>query len=237
LAAIAHPIDGVPFLPALAGQSGYGRSFVYSEVSGTPFGQGYTVRTPNHRLVRYTLIQPQHQEFFNLVADPLQQSNVLASPLNWASQIYFDDLMNKVGTIRDDGWAELYATGCGGSAGVPFLRTQTQPRIGTLFHTAVESVPANATGVLTVYGMSRTSSGGTALPFDLGALGMPGCQIVVRPDLTVVQQPDGVSPGLLIPNLPALFGTEFYVQAVVGEPGVNALGLIWSRGLRCIVGR
>ncbi len=237
LAAIAHPIDGVPFLPALAGQSGYGRSFVYSEVSGTPFGQGYTVRTPNHRLVRYTLIQPQHQEFFNLVADPLQQSNVLASPLNWASQIYFDDLMNKVGTIRDDGWAELYATGCGGTAGVPFLRTQTQPRIGTLFHTAVESVPANATGVLTVYGMSRTSSGGTALPFDLGALGMPGCQIVVRPDLTVVQQPDGVSPGLLIPNLPALFGTEFYVQAVVGEPGVNALGLIWSRGLRCIVGR
>jgi arylsulfatase A-like enzyme len=237
LAAVAQPIDGVTFLPALAGQSGYGRPFVYSEVSGTPLGQGYTVRTPQHRLVRYTLIQPQRQELYALANDPLQQTDLLAAPLSPPAQAQFDNLMNLVESVRDDGWAELYGTGCGGSAGVPFYRTQTQPRIGQHFHTAVMSAPANATGMLTVIGMSRTSSGGAPLPYDLGGLGMPGCQLAVSTDLLLLHGWDGVSQGLPIPNQPSLYKTEFYAQGVVGEPGTNALDLIWTRSLRCVIGR
>jgi arylsulfatase A-like enzyme len=237
LAPIALPLDGQSFLPALAGQSGYGRPFVYSEVSGTYLGQGYTVRTPTHRLIRYMLIQPQHQEFYHCAADPLATNNLLAAQLSGSSQLYFDDLMAKVETIRDDGWAELFGTGCAGSIGVPFLRAQSQPRIGTPYYSAVQGLPANVTGVLTVVGLSRTAINGTPLPFDLGVAGMPGCQLGVSIDYTIVHGPDAVSGPLMIPNIPSLQNIEFYVQGVVGEPGTNALNTIWTRPLRCIIGR
>lgn len=237
LAAVAQPLDGQSFLPALAGASGYGRPFVYSEITGTPLGAGYTLRTPTHRLVRYMLVQPQRQEFFDLGTDPMQYADLLAQPLAPTSRGMFDLLMAVLETIRDDGWAELYGDGCAGSAGVPFLRTQTQPRIGMPFHSAVLSVPSNATGVLSVIGMSRTAHAGTPLPCDLGAAGMPGCQLLTSIDITLAHGANGISPPLAIPNLPALYQTEFFVQGVVGEVGANPTGLIWSRGLRCVIGR
>jgi hypothetical protein len=75
------------------------------------------------------------------------------------------------------------------------------------------------------------------LPFDLGSMGMPGCNIAVSPDATLIHGWDNVSQGLLIPNVPSFYGLEFYVQGVVAEPGANTMGLIWSRALRCVIGR
>lgn len=237
LAGVALPLDGVSFLPALTGRSGYGRPFVYSEVSGTPLGQGYTVRAPSHRLVRYTLVKPQHQELYDLVADPLQSIDLLTAPLGTANRVQFDSLMNQVEAIRDDGWAELFGTGCAGSLGVPVLHTQTQPRMGTLFHTYVAVPPQPWVLALTVIGASRQAYEGLSLPFDLGTLGMPGCSLAVSFDLLLLHTSFGYSPALLVPNHPALYHSEFYVQGVVVEPTANAMGLIWSRALRCIIGR
>ncbi|MBX3465112.1 MAG: sulfatase-like hydrolase/transferase, partial [Planctomycetes bacterium] len=237
LASVAQPLDGVSFLPALAGQSGYGRDFVYTEITGTALGAGYTVRTATHRLVRYMLIQPQHQEFYDLQADPLQLQDLLAAPLSPANAVHFADLLQKMDSVRDDGWAELFGTGCGAGGNVPFFRTQTQPRLGTPFHTAVEAAPAGATAALTVLGTSRSSSGGVPLPLDLGLFGMQGCQLAVSTDLTLLHGVDGVSPPLWLPNQPSLYQTEFYAQGVVGLPGANALGLLWTRSLRCVIGR
>ncbi|MBL9076689.1 MAG: hypothetical protein JNL08_04245, partial [Planctomycetes bacterium] len=236
LAATALPIDGQSVLPALAGQPGYGRPFVYCEITGTPIGGGYTLRTPTHRLIRYTMALPEHQEFYNLVADPNATTNLLQSPLSPTAATAFNASMAQLEAIRSDGWAEVFGTGCGGSAGVPFLRTQERARIGHTHHTAVESVPTVNTGVLTLVGMSRTVSGAAALPLDLSPFGMPGCRALVSHDIVLLHGFDHVSPPLPIPNLPSLYGTEFYVQAVVGELGANPLGLIWSRGLRCIIG-
>jgi hypothetical protein len=233
LASIALPLDGVSFLPALVGQAGYGRSCVYSEVSGTYLGQGYTLRTTTHRLIRYTLILEQHQEFFDLIADPLETTNLLVAPLSPTAAVPFDGLMATLETIRDDGWAEAYGTGCAGAAGVPLLRTQTQARIGTLFHTRVEGTAASTTAIGTIIGVTRSAP----LPFDLQVFGAPGCQLAVFPLLLIDHNLAGYSPGLMIPYAVPLYGTEFYVQGIVAEPGVNQLGAIWSRGLRCIIGR
>ncbi len=237
LAGIAQPLDGVSILPALAGQSGYGRSFIYSEVSGTPLGQGYTVRTANHRLVRYTLALPQHQEFFDLAIDPLQSTDLLMAPLVAATQVPFDDLMNDMQSIRDDGWTELFGGGCAGSLGVPSIRSQTQPRIGTPFYTYVSQPPASQVIALTVLGVSRSAYGPLPLPFDLSLFGMSGCSLAVSPDMLVLHNPSGFSPGLMMPYIPAFYMTEIYVQAMVSEPTANPLGFVWSRGLRCVVGR
>lgn len=135
--------------------------------------------------------------------------------------------------IRDDGWAEVYGTGCAGANGVPFLRTQTQARIGTLFHTRIEGTAANTTAIGSIIGMTRNGP----LPVDLSAYGAPGCQLAVFPLLLINHNLAGYSPGLMIPYAAGLYGTEFYVQGIVAEPGVNHLGAIWSRGLRCIIGR
>jgi len=237
LASVALPLDSVSLLPALAGQGGYGRTFVYSEVSGTPLGQGYTVRTPSHRLVRYTLIKPQHQELYDLAADPLQLADRFAAPLDALTQVALVGLMGQMQTIRDDGWAELFGAGCAGSSGVPELGTHTQPRIGNPLHTHVSLPPASHVLALTLLGASRTEYGPLPLPFDLGVLGMPGCMLAVSADILLLHNIDGFSPGLMVPNIPAFYQSEFYVQGMVLEPTANALGLIWSRGLRCVVGR
>ena len=238
LAATAPPLDGVSFAAALSGQSGYGRSHIYSEISATPLGDGYSVRTTTHRLIRYMLNQPQHQELYDLAADPLEQNNLLVAPLSPANSAAFQQLTALMDSIRTDGWAELFGDGCAGTAGVPFLRTQTQPRIGTTFVAHMSNLSPQCTGMLGVLGASRTSAGGAPLPFDLGLFGMPGCRLNVSTDiLSPFQLPTGFGIYLAIPPLASFYQAEFYLQGVAFEASANATGLIWSRALRCVIGQ
>ncbi|MBK8976289.1 MAG: hypothetical protein IPM29_10195 [Planctomycetes bacterium] len=69
-------------------------------------------------------------------------------------------------------------------------------------------------------GLSNRSFGPAPLPFDLGPLGIPGCDLLVSPDVIggvpLVGQMAHIT--ILIPTDPRLVGRLFYQQAVVADP-------------------
>lgn len=238
LVPFASPLDGQTFQAALAGQSGYGRSHIYSEISSTPLGDGYTIRTNTHRLIRYMQNQPQHQEFYDLVADPTEQNDLLAAPLSPTQLAAFQQLSAQLETIRSDGWGELFGDGCAGGAGIPFLRWQSQPRIGTTFVARLSNLAPSCTAIAGILGMSRTTAFGTPLPIDLSIIGLTGCNLNVSLDLMLpMYLPAGFGIYLAIPPSPALYQSEFFMQGMAWEAAANPAGLILSRGLRLVIGQ
>jgi len=71
-------------------------------------------------------------------------------------------------------------------------------------------------------------------------LGMPGCNLLVRPDVTLglgSSSPAGTKEWITaIPNDTSLIGVVFYQQAAVLAPGANAAGVLGSNGGQGIVG-
>lgn len=89
-------------------------------------------------------------------------------------------------------------------------------------------------------GASASSWGGIRLPLPLAPFGMPGCDLLVSPDLT---QPIGFTNAsgrawvtLPIPGEPGFLGAAFHLQAAVRNPTANALGLLWTNGGRGVIG-
>ncbi|MBL8748026.1 MAG: sulfatase-like hydrolase/transferase [Planctomycetes bacterium] len=237
IASAAAPLDGQGFAAALTGQTGYGRPYVYNEISSCPLGDGYTIRTATHRLVRYEQNQPQHQEFYNLVTDPYATTNLLGGSMSPADQAAFQQIMATLQTVRSDGWGELFGNGCSGNAGVPLLRWQTRPQIGHTFVAYMGNLSANCFNLMGVLGLSRTASLGNALPLSLDALGMTGCNLNVSLDLIVpIWVQNGFGVYLPIPDAPALYQLEFYLQGIAYETGANPASAVLSRGLRCVIG-
>jgi hypothetical protein len=236
LSSVALPLDGVSFAGAMAGAPCVGRAFVYSEVEGSLFGQGYCVRTATHRLIRYTKILPQHQELYDLVADPLEQNDLLTAPLTPANEAAYLQLLGYLDQVRQDGWAEQYGTGCPGAVGVPLIRTLTDPCVGQLFIAQLANLPPAVIGAFGYLSCSRREFGSANPPVDLSWFGMPGCLLFVEPDLwRIFTMPFGVT-GLMLPNTPSLYQSEFYLQAFSVEPCSNPAGIVASRGLRCVIG-
>ena len=235
IAPYALPLDGVSFKGALDGQSAYGRGFVYTEITNSPFGDGYAIRSPTHKLIRFMQNQPQHQEFYDLVADPDEQNDLLTSTLPPAQLAAFQQISSDLETIRNDGWGELYGNGCPGAVGVPFLRWQSQPRIGTVFWTYMSNLGPGSTNLMALVGLSRTSTLGVPLPLDLTSIGMPGCELGVALDAVAPVFSNGFGVAMPIPAIPALYEFEFYVQGMSYEP-VNAMGVVLTRSLRLVIG-
>lgn len=138
------------------------------------------------------------------------------------------------------GHYEVFGTGC---AGV----TRTIPRLGFW---GIPTVGASSQILLTggvpndfallVVGDSNTASGPNPLPFDLGALGAPGCLLRAAPVATVFTPTDAVTGeavlSLAIPPNGALAGLRFYNQWFVHDAAANALGFKVSNAGAGIVG-
>jgi hypothetical protein len=84
---------------------------------------------------------------------------------------------------------------------------------------------------LMALGLSNTNWLGTALPFALGPIGAPGCNLLVSLDATypLFNWAGQATWSLPIPNQPSLAGMAFYNQAAAIDHG-NALGLVFSNG-------
>lgn len=229
------PLDGLSFASMLANPGLPGRPFVYSEITGTPLGQGYTVLSDSHRLIRYMRTQPQHQELYCVTADPLEQADLLTTT-SATQQLAASGLMGAMDQIRRDGWAELFGAGCASGANTTTFSTQTNPEIGHNFYLSVQNLPTSALGSIVMVGLSRTSAGGVPLPVDLTVFGSQGCELAVSPDLLLSVGPNGISAPVMIPAITSLYGFEVYCQAVIADPQATANGLAWSRSLRCIIG-
>lgn len=127
-----------------------------------------------------------------------------------------------------------FGSGCEGSAGTPALSAApyTLPWLGDTMRNTVTSVPIGEPGALFV------SSFSTTLPAPLGAIGMPGCDLLVGLDAlefrpAVAERAEWT---LAIPNVPFLAGVVFRQQAFVRDAAANPLGFAASNGLVVTIG-
>jgi len=124
--------------------------------------------------------------------------------------------------------------GCAGSNGRATLSALAPPRVGSTLQVEVAPPPSGPAVLIT--GFSNTQASFGPLPFDLSALGMPGCHLRVSPD--VLLQVAGTPPhaSLPIPQDPALTGLVFHQQALLLDPAANRLGAVLSGAATAVVG-
>ena len=161
------------------------------------------------------------------------------------------------GDFNGDGWPDLagatetragafawhntslgaHPFGDGSSAGslAPMVAPVGLPQLGNAaFAIELSGAQTNTWGFSWFGFSNRTAYGTTPLPFDLGALGAPGCALLVDPlasgALYVGPQGNANWP-LPLPLDPALHRLVIYSQGATLAPGANALGVLFSGGL------
>lgn len=132
-----------------------------------------------------------------------------------------------------------FGGGCAGGTGAPVLVADPNslPWIGHAFVRVVDNLPP-ASPAFVIAGFSNTSWGGGSLPLSLQALGMPGCLLLVAPDVVLAMTTVGTSAHLTlnIPNNSALLGLSFYDQSLVLDAQANPFGAVVSNGAIATVG-
>lgn len=122
----------------------------------------------------------------------------------------------------------VFGQGCLGTAGIPTLAAPPGqlPVVGQSFALELSSLPPTA-AAFGVLGRSRTLFGAIPLPFDLGVIGMTGCDLLVSLELsTPVPTVNGFGAWLVsVPNNPELAGEQLFVQGIVVDLAANPLGL------------
>jgi hypothetical protein len=166
---------------------------------------------------------------------------------DWARNrvVLYGGVSSSLSALRDtqefSGVLPVYAVfggGCAGGAGVPSNTADALPRIGHTMIARIGNLPAPEAAFF-MLGMSNTTSAFGPLPFDLTAVGAPGCFGRVRPDASTLLIGSGgaATVRLSIPDSPAYIGMGFFTQALVLQPGLNALGAAASDAVAAIVGQ
>jgi hypothetical protein len=132
--------------------------------------------------------------------------------------------------------ASTFAPGCPSSGGSNTFTAATLPRPGTTFQALGTGLPTNAL-VVAVTSVSPLP----ALPLaSVFATGVPGCALVVAPDILDVQiTTNGTAQtSLPLPNDPAIVGAVFYQQLVPIEVDASWqwLAVTATDALRLVVG-
>lgn len=104
-----------------------------------------------------------------------------------------------------------------------------RPVLGTTINLQTTELPAGTIFGSTLFGLVEDTAG-----TELSAFGMPGCRRYLTIDASQIWIPGSGSgsTAFAIPNVPALAGTQIKTQGIVLAPGVNALGVASSNGLR-----
>ncbi|MCA8950978.1 MAG: hypothetical protein KDE27_15850 [Planctomycetes bacterium] len=125
-----------------------------------------------------------------------------------------------------------WGTGCQGSlAARPRLQSQTLPQIGQSFDFGVTDAPASAPAV--VFG----GLGCLLPPFDLGTLGMTGCEVFFTPLSSSFLLTDPTGAGSLSIAIPSGIGGGFELQfgGLVLAPTANPGGAVSTNALSICV--
>jgi hypothetical protein len=130
-----------------------------------------------------------------------------------------------------------FGTGCPGALGIPTLAAATgsKPTLGTTLSVNLGNLPFGIGLMIT--GLSNTLFGGAIpLPFPLGGLGYPGCDLLVDPLLidTVVGPGSSATWNFPVPYNPAFAGFTFYNQGASLEVGTPLLA--FSNGGTAVLG-
>ena len=135
---------------------------------------------------------------------------------------------------------DLHRPGCTAGGAVPTLTPSepwTRPWLGGTYVIDVAPLPANL--ALLIAGFGDQQHGTIRLPLDLTPLGMPGCQLHITPETTVLLAGANgrATASLQVPNTASLLGQHLFQQAIVLAPAANAAGLVVSDSVRAVVGR
>jgi hypothetical protein len=133
---------------------------------------------------------------------------------------------------------QTLGTGCAGSLGVPVLSgvNASVPRLGQAVSLRVDHVPS-ARGAALMANLTGVSMG-VALPVDLASYGLPGCQLYAfgLSGPFTAEVGNVVNWSMSIPNVAALSGFAFDVQALIFDVASSQAGLALSNGLRLTLG-
>jgi hypothetical protein len=130
-------------------------------------------------------------------------------------------------------FADRFGFGCSQRALLPISDIASgRPRLGDTFTLGTVGLIGGSTfGVL--FGTSNVSWSGGALPWSLGSLGFPHCDLLVSPDIvTNFGSVPGNSFDLVVPlpAINALEGASLYLQAVAAPP-IPSLGIELGNGV------
>jgi len=127
----------------------------------------------------------------------------------------------------------------GGNPGaVPTLTSSGIPSLGVTFDVVLGDAAANAAALL-VLGNSDSTWQGGALPLSLGALGAPGCELLVSGDVTQMVMTDAGGAAVVpisVPNNPTLLDVAFFEQYAVLDQAANSFGFAFSNAGAAVVG-
>jgi hypothetical protein len=134
-----------------------------------------------------------------------------------------------------------FGVGCTGNPSPPTIDVDplAPARIGQTMQWVGGNLPANGVCFLSI-GYSDAVWGGGTLPMDLGFVGMPGCSLLVSPDMATMALADASGNArvpLALPGFPGLVGLPLFGQWLVQDPPRNALGFSMSAGLRVVLGQ
>ena len=112
------------------------------------------------------------------------------------------------------------------------------PEVGNQLNFHIDFAPPNALSVLHL-GVSKRQFMGILLPYDLGPLGAPGCQVLVGPEATFLQTVGGSGSwirAVLVPNNPLFIGLNLHSQFFAVDTTANALGVVGSNAMTTVLG-
>jgi hypothetical protein len=138
--------------------------------------------------------------------------------------------------ITDDGVART-AVGCADSTATRLAMLFTGDtrvggnslRLGVRAGAALPSVLA--------FGANNRTWSGLTLPFDLAALGAPGCFVYTSTDVVTPVVPAGTTIPVPIPNVPRLVGQRLFAQGLAVDMAANRFGVVTSDYVQLIVTR
>ncbi len=156
---------------------------------------------------------------------------VTSQPVAWAATADFLPNNTMPGSYA------VFGKGCPGTFNgnfklTPDLGNSGVPELQKSFKVDLSLARTNSVGVL-IFGLSKTSFGGTKLPLSLGFLGAKGCSLLTSYDFTMVTTTDSVGGAVIqipIPNVSALGGKTFHNQFYVLDKAANGLGLSFTNG-------
>ena len=148
------------------------------------------------------------------------------SPMGWNDA--------QLGAVPRPGIIEIvpgfrnFGAGCVGTLGVPGNQG-TIPYPGQTWDDTFTNLP---TGFVIFLMGSHTTSPAGPLPLPLGPYGMPGCSLLVSPDVSLFVGGVGTSATvhIFIPQSQSFIGVHLYTQGFSLDPGANPAGLVASPG-------
>jgi hypothetical protein len=133
----------------------------------------------------------------------------------------------------------ILGAGCSGTHGTPTLLPATgqRPWLGEPFTLELANVPPLAASLL-LLGHSKKTWSGVPLPFDLAALGAPGCSVWSSGQVhMVLLNGAGVARWTVtLCACPELLGQPFFTQGLVPDAAANPLGLVVSNAIEARFG-